>query len=290
MDSNNTLRRSFQLQQQYFTLYQEYLVRGINVALSPDDRENNFDLPWKMSHYFDVGTDAIRLIVGALVQGLHEPPKTILDFPCGSGRVTRHLRSFFPEARIVACDLYDFHVNFCAHEFGAEAVLSKENFDELDFGVQFDVIFCGSLLTHLPDDLFRSALRLICRSLTKRGVAVISLHGRHVEFTQRYKYQFIEPDLFEIAASTVPATGFGYVDYNEHLLSSFWYRQARYGVTLSRPHWTLKQLDEDYDVRILDYSERAWDNSQDVLVIGKPGVNAWMRHGDVADTETDFVS
>lgn len=79
--------------------------------------------------------------------------------------------------RIVACDLYDFHVNFCAREFGVEAVLSKENFDQLDFGVQFDAIFCGSLLSHLPDDLFRSARRLISSSLAKQGVAVISLHG-----------------------------------------------------------------------------------------------------------------
>ena len=156
--------------------------------------------------------------------------------------------------------------------------------DDLNFDVQFDAIFCGSLLTHLPEGLFRSALRFMSRSLTPRGIAVITLHGRHVEFIHRYKYQFIEPERFEAAAATLAETGFGYVDYNEQLLSSFWYRQAQYGVTLSRPHWTLKQFDDDYSIRVLGYSERAWDGSQDVLVIGKPGVNAWERPGDVPDT------
>jgi SAM-dependent methyltransferase len=280
------LRRSMKLQQQYFELYEAYLARGINETLSSDDRENNFDSPWKLEHYFDVGADALRLIVGALVQGLHQPPGNILDFPSGSGRVTRHLKAFFPDARVVASDLYDFHFNFCAKVLGAEPFQSKENFSDIDFGMQFDVIFCGSLLTHLPDYLFRDALRLMSRSLTKRGVALITLHGRHIEFLHKYKYQFIEVDRFAKAQSTLSTEGFGYVDYNDDLLSNWWFNQARYGVSLNRPHWPLKQMEDDYDVRILNYSERAWDNSQDVLVIGKPGVNAWNRPGDVPDPES----
>jgi hypothetical protein len=107
------LGRSMALQERYAELYRAYVARGINKTLSKNDRENVFDVDWKLQHYFDTGGDAIRLIVNGLVQGLYPTPKTILDFPSGSGRVTRHLKSFFPHARVVASDLYEFHYKFC---------------------------------------------------------------------------------------------------------------------------------------------------------------------------------
>lgn len=171
MAGTDKLHRFFELQQVYASLYDSYVTRGVSRTLDPDDKENRFEEKWHVDHYFSVGADGLRILVAALIQSLREPPQTILDFPSGSGRVTRHLRAFFPDARIFACDLYESHLDFCVREFGAESIVSKENFDEIDFGLRFDVIFCGSLLTHLPEDLFRSVFRLISRSLTNRGVA-----------------------------------------------------------------------------------------------------------------------
>jgi hypothetical protein len=56
-------------------------------------------------HYYSIGSDAMRIIINALLANSRQPPQSILDFPSGSGRVTRHLHAFFPEARIVASDL-----------------------------------------------------------------------------------------------------------------------------------------------------------------------------------------
>jgi SAM-dependent methyltransferase len=207
-----------------------------------------------------------------MVRGLRKVPRTILDFPCGAGRVTRHLRAFFPQSRVFACDLYEQHVNFCVTELGAEGIMSKENFDELDFGVQFDLIFCGSLLTHLPENLFRPALRLLSRSLTEEGIAIVTLLGRHAEYVQTHKWKYLDDELFAVAASTVTDTGFGFVDYDHAILSKF-DRQARYGIALTRPHWILKIAEEDRQTRVLGFAERGWDNHQDVLVIGKPPIN-----------------
>jgi hypothetical protein len=149
--------------------------------------------------------------------------------------------------------------------------MSKENFDELDFGLRFDLIFCGSLLSHLPGELFRPALRLLSRSLTAQGIAIVTLLGRHAEYAQKHKWKYLEDDLFATAAATVVQTGYGFVDYNQAIRSKF-DRQARYGITLSRPHWVLK-LVEDEQIRVLGFAERGWDNHQDVLVIGKPPIN-----------------
>lgn len=266
------LRRFFELQRVYDSLYKSYVARGVSRTLDPNDKENRFEEEWHVGHYFGVGADALRIIVTALIDGLREPPRTILDFPCGSGRVTRHLRAFFTEADIFACDLYQGHIDFCTKEFGAKGIVSKENFDEIDFEPQFDLIFCGSLLTHLPEDLFRSALRLISRSLSDRGIAVVTLHGRHAEFFQRCKSKYLSDELFAVAESTIAESGFGYVDYGHPLRSTF-NRQARYGISLARPHWSLKLIETDYRIRVLGYAERAWDDHHDVLVIGRPAIN-----------------
>ena len=178
----------------------------------------------------------------------------------------------FPAAQLVSCDLYEHHVNFCVNNFGSEGIVSQEDFDTINFVPKYDLIYCGSLLTHLPDDLFKSAFRLISRSLTDAGVAVITTHGRHSEYIQFHKWKYIEDRLFAIAKSTVFATGFGYADYDEQAKSAFG-KQARYGISLSRPHWTLKLVEEDYAVRVLGYAERALDDHQDVLIVGKPGIN-----------------
>jgi SAM-dependent methyltransferase len=272
MHGSVNLDRLFAIQSIYSDYYKFYLERGINLTLDPNDFQNRFADKEEEAHDYEIGADAIRLIVGEMVRGLRKVPRTILDFPCGAGRVTRHLRAFFPQSRVFACDLYEQHVNFCVTELGAEGIMSKENFDELDFGVQFDLIFCGSLLTHLPENLFRPALRLLSRSLTEEGIAIVTLLGRHAEYVQTHKWKYLDDELFAVAASTVTDTGFGFVDYDHAILSKF-DRQARYGIALTRPHWILKIAEEDRQTRVLGFAERGWDNHQDVLVIGKPPIN-----------------
>jgi len=273
MHGSVNLGRLFATQSIYSGYYKSYLERGVNLTLDPNDFQNRFADKEEEAHYYEIGADAIRLIVGEMVRGLRKVPRTILDFPCGAGRVTRHLRAFFPQSRVFACDLYEQHVNFCVTELGAEGIMSKENFDELDFGVRFDLIFCGSLLTHLPENLFRPALRLLSRSLTEEGIAIVTLLGRHAEYVQTHKWKYLDDELFAVAASTVTDTGFGFVDYDHAILSKF-DRQARYGIALTRPHWILKIAEEDSQTRVLSFAERGWDNHQDVLVIGKPPINA----------------
>jgi SAM-dependent methyltransferase len=271
MDGRNAIFRYFEHQRTVDELYRGYLERGVNTTLDPNDKE--FSAEENLDHYFSVGADALRLVISTLVENLREPPKLILDFPSGSGRVTRHLRAFFPDAKIVACDLYDYHVDFCVRELGTEGMISQENLDEVDFGQRFDLIFCCSLLTHLPEDRFRSAIRLLSRSLTDTGIAIVTLHGRHSEYIQKNRFKYLADDLFVVAESAMRETGFGYVDYDHGFRSTFFNKNARYGISLSRPHWTLKVLEDDYTLSVINYTERAVDNHQDALVFGKPGIN-----------------
>ena len=141
------------------------------------------------------GPTRCAIIINALLANSRQPPQSILDFPSGSGRVTRHLRAFFPEARIVASDLYDDHLDFCREAFQIDCLLSRVNVSEIDFGEKFDLIFCGSLLTHLPEASFLDTINLLGRSLTDSGIAVITLHGRFSDHLQATRSILLEDQL-----------------------------------------------------------------------------------------------
>jgi SAM-dependent methyltransferase len=216
----------------YGALWRDYLARGFNKTLDPSDKENVAQDAERERHYAMIGADALRLCVQGLLNADKDVPGRILDFPCGSGRVTRHFRALFPEATIAACDLYESHVDFCASQFDAQPILSKENLDELDVG-KWDLIFCGSLLTHLPLEHFQAAIRFMARSLSDTGIAVITIEGRHSIHIQKNKWKLIDDHLFVEAERGFRSSGFGFVDYNADFRAGSFNKQATYGVRIS---------------------------------------------------------
>ena len=148
------------------------------------------------------------------------------------------------------------------------------NVSEIDFGEKFDLVFCGSLLTHLPEALFSDTINLLARSLSDSGIAVVTLHGRFSDHLQATRPNFYLPDqCYEVAAENVRRTGFGYVDYTHNVLQGLFNKEEGYGIALVRPHWVMRLLEPRTDLRLLGYVERGWDIHQDVLIFGRPGVN-----------------
>ena len=86
------------------------------------------------------------------------------------------------------------------------------------------------------------------------------------------KWKYLDDDLFDSAAEQVNRMGFGYVDYDRGFRSTF-NQQARYGIALVDPSWVVEQVQKLAGVRLLSYTERHWDDHQDVLVIGRPPIN-----------------
>ena len=144
---------------------------GIVSALADDDAM----FEGQGEHYLSVGLSAARLIQGAL----HEQPapKRILDLPCGHGRVTRMLRACYPVAQVTVCDLDRSGVDFCASQFAARGVYSHEDFRLLELGERYDLIWVGSLITHLPEQHTRRFLDFAVRHLTPQGTLVVTSHG-----------------------------------------------------------------------------------------------------------------
>ncbi|MBD0268719.1 MAG: class I SAM-dependent methyltransferase [Cyanobacteria bacterium Co-bin8] len=214
------------------------------------------------AHYFSVGESALKNIIAALSASQEKAINAILDLPCGYGRVLRHLHAHFPEAAITACDLNRGGVDFCVETFEAKGIYSNQNLLDLDLDQTFDLIWCGSLLTHLEENRWPSCLQFFSQHLTENGVFVFSTHGRRAYDNLRVikdPYGLNEQARHQLLKD-YETTGFGYVNYASH---------PDYGVSLSAPSWVFKQLEQRPELTITAFSEHSWDQHQDVFACQK---------------------
>jgi SAM-dependent methyltransferase len=222
-------------------------------------------------HYFSVGFSAIRSIETALLAAHAEEPRRILDLPCGHGRVLRMLRARFPDAEIAACDIERDGVDFCASTFGARPFYSVEDPDALSLPGQYDLIWCGSLFTHLPEPRWNALLRLFERALAPGGVLVFTTHGRQPESWLRTgttkdgltaeKMYGLPPQLIQELMQSHESRGFGYVDY---------LGQRGYGISLSSLPFVVAKIQSNTSLELVLVVEHGWDEHQDVVACEQP--------------------
>ncbi len=235
----------------------------ISTVIHPTDGEMENPTPEKLRHYFEDGRSAMELVVTAMISARKASIASILDLPCGYGRIARHFVKAFPEAELTICDVVMEMLDFCVQNFGGKPVLSDGGFDNLHFPDAFDLVWSGSLLTHLPEEKFKGALRLFSRVLAPSGIAIITTHGRHSSTFGSGRYT--EEGRFERVAGMYRTTGFGYIDYSDTPNAN----TANYGISLSSPSYVIKLIEQDPAVRIIGYIERGWSDHQDVLILQK---------------------
>jgi len=233
-------------------------LAGVNRTIAEGDsmfRENE-------AHYFDVGESALHAIESALFTARRPASsvQTILDLPCGYGRVMRFLQKAFPQAALTACDLNRDGVEFCAKTFGARGVVSRDNPREIPLHAEFDLIWCGSLLTHFPADRCAAFLERFQRWLHPNGILVFTTHGRRceVELTTGRNRCGLDDQQAARLLREYHGTGFGYVDYEPG---------SGYGVSLTLPSYLLSHYVQRPGWRLLGYRESGWDHRQDVICL-----------------------
>jgi SAM-dependent methyltransferase len=210
------------------------------------------------THYFKVGLSAIRCIDEALAGTSFTDVQRILDFPCGSGRVLRFLRQRFPAAEITGCELERGPVEFCVRTFGALPAFSSLNLDEVSLPQSFDLIWCGSLVTHLNKRGILSLLRLFHRQLRMHGLVIFTTHGDFVpgRILRRDFDYGLTPEQVNRIGANYPETGYGFEDYPG---------DKDYGVSLTSPDWIRRCVAEVGGLREVYFKERGWDDHQDVF-------------------------
>ena len=217
------------------------------------------DGPEELNHYRRVGQDALRNIEESLRLAGRDfgSIERCLDMACGYGRVLRWLAQRMPARRITACEVIPEAVRFCRQEFGARPLLAPLDPNELVFPERYDLIWVGSLLTHLrPEAAMRFAHRLV-ETLNPGGVLVFSSQGPSC-LAQIPMYGFMFADKTEVFREQLDAVGAAFLPYYAH--------EPDYGITLLAPAYVRAALPEDGDppIRLLRHAERGWDNHQDV--------------------------
>lgn len=210
------------------------------------------------AHYYKVGLSAIHCIDEALERAKSKDLRTILDLPCGSGRVLRFLVQRFPEAEITACEIQPGPVQFCVRTFGAEPAYSSVNLDEVSLSKKFDLIWCGSLATHLNERGIVALFRLFRRHLVPGGLVIFTTHGEFVSrriSRREFDYGLAEEQNDRIGLD-YPQTGYAFEDYPD---------EREWGVSLTSPAWIRVRINELGGLREVFFKERGWDNHQDVF-------------------------
>lgn len=242
---------------EYLTINEQDVVRTI----SPNDEMYGRDKTHGSDVYWSTGRsslDAIEQCLRAARKPLSSV-RSILDLPCGHGRVLRYLKAAFPAAEITACDLLEDGVKFCAETFGAKPIKSHEDPGRIELPLHaFDLIWVGSLLTHLDAERWGAFLTCLSSYLHENGVLVFTAHGRYVYrrikgLEDPYDY-FIPYWRKTVALYDYENKGFGYGDYGK----------KGYGISISDPAWVSALLAQQSELRCVLFQERGWTDVHDV--------------------------
>ena len=219
------------------------------------------------TRYFRLGRNALDSIRLAMMAAGKTDVRRILDLPCGYGRVLRWLKAEFPDAALGACDIDHDGVDFCAATFGAEPVYGREDPADVEIGQPYDLIWSGSLFTHLPPHQWASFLDLFERALAPGGLLTFTTHGRQIaeRMHDPERRRIYQPIDHEALLRQFEREGSGYVEYQfgaerREQLSL----PSTYGISLARPSAVCAVLERRPGLRMVCYSEGGF-NGQDLI-------------------------
>lgn len=212
-------------------------------------------------HYLEVGASALSVILCALQLARVLEVAHLLDFGSGAGRVTRWLRAAFPTAEITVSDMRATDLEFCVEHFGAKAWLSGTDIEVLEAPGQYDLIWAGSVLTHLSAEKSRALLAKFIGWAKPGGIIIVTLHGRRaIQYRKAGRLPYLHDLGWQKVQSEYNEWGYGYSDYE---------RANGYGISLTSLGWSARLVESMEDVRLVMLSENAWDDHQDVLALQK---------------------
>lgn len=205
------------------------------------------------AHYARVGRSAVTAIRRSLADAGRElgDVRSCLDMPCGYGRVLRLLAREIAPERITACDINRQAIRFCAAEFGVRALRSAPSLDGMRLG-HHDLIWCGSLVTHLDEERAGGLLRSFATALLPGGIAIVTIHAEPpATGTFHDRHGEIDRALREHGHFHVPYDG-ALFDYGHA-----WHTPDHVARAFS--------VASGGRVRLVGHQPRGWDDHQDVL-------------------------
>lgn len=219
-------------------------------------------------NYMYVGAAGADIVRTSVLASRLTEVKTVLDLPSGHGRVLRHLVKMFPNAEFDVCDLDIAGMDFCVRQFGARAVTPHEDLTKTVFDREYDLIWIGSLFTHLSEARTRSWLTFLSKQLSPTGIIVSTFHGRWALRMQRI-IPYLDERRWEHVLEGYFKNDYGYVDY-EKGVGYHDFIEGSYGISAAKPRKLIEIIEDVPGVRIFLYQEKGWGDNHDVIAFGRP--------------------
>jgi SAM-dependent methyltransferase len=155
-----------------------------NVALSKHDymyqflKHHHVDSVRAYAEYITSGAHMVKILKDIVEQTGRNfsSINAFLDFASGYGRLTRYMIELIKPGQIWISDIKQGAVDFQIQQFGVNGVLSSEDPRQFKLNGQFDLIFVGSLFSHLPDETFGKWLQRIYEMLSANGLLIFTVH------------------------------------------------------------------------------------------------------------------
>lgn len=209
-------------------------------------------------HYLMCGASALNVVLCVMSIADVPHPASVLDFGSGAGRVTRWLRAAFPESGIHTCDLREEDLQFNSDVLGFHSWQTSTDISVLKADTTYDLIWVGSVLTHLSAPRSEELLRTLFSWTNPNGLVVASLHGRYAKSRHYCGFPYITEDSWPTIELGYQEIGYGYADYPG---------QLGYGISLSKPSWASSLVEKIPEARMVLFAEKAWDDHHDVVAI-----------------------
>jgi SAM-dependent methyltransferase len=242
-------------------LLDENSMEGVNQEIHPGDTMYEYNHDW----YYPAGFFALRSIRLAMLAAKKDTVTSILDLPSGYGRCLRVFKAAFPDAELTACDIDKRGVEFCAETLGAMPVEGKDDPKETELTGPYDLIWCGSLLTHVGEPVWIRFIKKFESVLAPGGILVFTTFGRMIverrlrplndplSFNEEQTQQVIED---------YERTGFGYC--NSLGVGEVENAPSDYGDCVATPAWVCQTLQEQTpSLEFLLYLEGGWGMKRD---------------------------
>ncbi len=229
-----------------------------NDAMLFDESEES------IQHYLRAAESALENVAKALKLGdkRFENVESCLDFGCGHGRVLRYLALKIPPAKITGADVDAEGVGFCAAEFGVKPLVSDWDIALIRLGT-YDLIWSGSVFTHLDGPSCDALFGKLAGSLGPGGILVFSMHGEHSLNGLDHLYGGCYREEAEKIRWEVASQGVSFRLYDD----TFGDFPGRYGMTWHRKEFFEEKAAELFGdrLKLIMLEHHGWDRHHDVL-------------------------
>jgi SAM-dependent methyltransferase/uncharacterized coiled-coil protein SlyX len=216
------------------------------------------EYPKSYHSYLSTGLNGFNIIrrIMTSANGNDQLQGKLLDFASGYGRVTRFLAGYYSPEKIYTSDIKPEAVDFQKQHLGVSGFYSSYDPFELNIADKFQVIFVGSLFSHLNTDLYNKWLIQLLSMSEPEGLLIFSVHDMSI-----YPEQTTEDHVYALNNEDAP---FGFV---EDRITSL----ENYGVSFTTENYVselLKTIDPELKYRRY---KRGFGGLQDVYVVSKKG-------------------